>query len=66
MFVSFSLATFDFFLGGYILLSALASLFGPFCFLAFGPRNCLQISRNYLQGSRNCLKKNMHLIEGSY
>ena len=33
----------------YILLSALASLFGPFCFLAFGPRNYLQISRNYLQ-----------------
>ena len=41
----------------YDLLSALASLFGPFCFLVFGPRNYLQISRNYLQSSRNYLKK---------
>ena len=48
----------------YILLSALASLFGPFCFLVFGPRNYLQIPRNYLQSSRNYLK-NMRYIEGS-
>ena len=50
---------------GCCLLSALASLFGPFCFLVFGPRNYLQIPRNYLQSSRNYLKKNMRYIEGS-
>ena len=49
----------------YNLLSALASLLGPFCFLVFGPRNHLQNSRNYLQSSTNYLKKNMHYIEGS-
>ena len=47
----------------YTLLSALASLFGPFCFLAFGPRNYLQISRNYLQSSRNYLQNTCNILK---